>query len=99
MKKPRKAKIEPGEAPALHYNPLSASMRQEINDKVSDFYHSLSEFAAVEGLNPADVTRYALAGKLKGLRMNPWRCFQRLSGMARTGRKFICLVKFRIIVK
>jgi hypothetical protein len=98
-KKPRKVKIELGETPALQYNPLSASMHQEINEKVSDFYNSLSEFAAGKGLNPVDVTCYALGGNLKGLRMNPWKCFQRLGGMARSGCEFVGLVKFTIIVK
>jgi hypothetical protein len=85
-KKPRK--VEGGE-PQIHYNRLTALNRQEIDDKVSDFYNSLSELAARNGLNPADVTRYALGGELKGAKLNCWKSFQLVSGMARNGRKFI----------
>jgi hypothetical protein len=75
--------------PRLHYNKLTASKRQEINEKASAFYDSLSKYAESNGLNPVDVTRQALGGKLKGVRMNCWKSFQALSGMARTGRKLI----------
>jgi hypothetical protein len=91
-KKLRKVKIEEDQTPLVHYNQLSGSMRKEINNKVGDFYNSLSEFATSNGLNPVDVTRYALGGELKGLKMNSWRCFQRLSGMERARHKCIGVV-------
>jgi hypothetical protein len=92
MKKPKP------QIPLVHYNPLITSKCQEINDKVSDFYNSLSEFAASNGLNPADVTRHAFGGELKGAKLNYWKCFQLIRGMARSDRKFIFrLCTYRII--
>src|SRR6266850_7341018 len=89
----RKRQIKPQatelESPPVEYNKLTTSKHQEILDKVADFYTSLSDFATSSGLNPVDVTCYALGGELKGAKMNCWKCFQLLSGMARNGRKLL----------
>ena len=86
------------QVPLVHYNRLTTSKRQEINDKVSDFYNTLSEYAASNGLNPAHVTRHAFGGELKGAKLNYWKCFQMIRGMARSDRKFIFrLCTYRII--
>ena len=88
------------QVPLVHYNRLTTSKRQEINDKVSDFYNTLSEYAASNGLDPAHVTRHAFGGKLKGAKLNYWKCFQMIRGMARSDRKFIFrLCTYRIIIE
>ena len=84
--KPQAAELE---SPPVEYNKLTTSKHQEILDKVADFYTSLSDFATSNGLNPVDVTHYALGGELKGAKMNCWKCFQLLSGMARNGHKLL----------
>jgi hypothetical protein len=87
-KKPKSTRA--GEqTPRVHYNKLTASKRQEINEIAGAFYDSLSRYAEINGLNPVNVTRHALGGKLRGARMNCWKSFQLLSGMARNGRKSI----------
>jgi len=89
----RKRQINPPAAkpqsPPVEYNKLTTSRCQEILEKVADFYTSLSDFATSNGLNPVDVTHYALGGELKGAKMNCWKCFQLLSGMARNGHKLL----------
>lgn len=84
---PAKSKIS---VPQPKYHKLTASKHQEIGDIVTKFHSSLSEFAAVNGLNPVDVTRHALGGELKVAKLNSWKCFQVLNGMARNGCKFTC---------
>ena len=92
MKKPKP------QVPLVHYNPLTTSKCQEINDKVSDFYNTLSEFATSNRLNLADVTRHPFGGELKGAKLNYWKCFQLIRGMAQSDRKFIFrLWTYRII--
>lgn len=88
-KKPGVIKGGRPQTPLVRYNPLTASKREEINKKVSDFHHSLREFAASNGVNPADVTRHALGGELKGMKVNYWKSFQLVSRMARSSRTFI----------
>jgi hypothetical protein len=98
-KKPKGTKGAGPKIPPVHYNKLTASKRQEINEKASAFYNSLSEYAESNGLNPVDVTRQALGDKLKGARMNCWKSFQRLGGMARNGRKSIQVLLIRGVIE
>ena len=85
-------------SPAGSLQPVTTSKRQEINDKVSDFYNTLSKYAASNRLNPAHVTQHAFGGELKGAKLNYWKCFQMIRGMARSDRKFIFrLCTYRII--
>ena len=88
-KKPKSTTGRGSQVPAMRYDKLTASKRQEINEKASAFFDSLKQYAEYNRLNPVDVTRQALGGKLKGARMNSWKSFQGLSGMARNGRMFI----------
>lgn len=82
-----------GKARAVQYDRLTASKREEILEKVADFYSSLNDFAASNNLNPADVTRCAFSGELKVGKMNAWKCFQFLSGLARNNCKFFNFVQ------
>jgi len=95
MAKPQvKAKVDKPSSPLVQYNKLTASKRQEILSKLHNFYASLDDFADSNGLNPVDVTRYALGGKLKVAKMNCWKSFQLLSGMARNGCEFMQLDQY-----
>lgn len=80
------------------YDQMTSSKREDVLRLLSGFYKSLTDFAQSNNLNPAEVNRFALGSDLGGSRMNTWKLFQLLSGLARNGCKFSnCLLKYAIL--